>query len=414
MEINDVDSTTIITIWNDIKEFGTGFWVFILLLNMYWLKNQWISFIKELCSIITFKTFRKRKSIHYSKKDILKHRLFKDIDYWLAIGIPALQIKSRHHSTEEQDYIDNKERMAKELFRIKLEINKEYFKKFVEEVDFDNIDMAVCGSYFQDCITKINITQKQKFIERGISPKFLNKYYVSADISEQIINASIKTIFERMSDMDTSTKAYISLNIIDAYLNIIYGNILETIDSINGDLKGEIFDGEPMCRAYHSVIKPPHPTYPMIVKEKLEAITNEFNGARALVIKYYEKDNTDYHSAVYEYSRNGVTSEMSSIQQINDDLERNVYNIMKEHGTIATDISKFGQNTIERLNNRGVKAIIISPIINDNNIDGALVIDYIAKGAFDEVIKDKELDSKVKKFAESLAPYIVYPKNYEF
>ena len=99
---------------------------------------------------------------------------------------------------------------------------------------------------------------------------------------------------------------------------------------------------------------------------------------------------------------------------ISDDLEKNVTNIMKEVGNIAADISKFGSNTIERFNARGVKGIIIAPIFNEDKLDGALCIDYISVEKFENNARAKDLDTRLKSYTESLAPYIVYPQNYKF
>jgi hypothetical protein len=169
-----------------------------------------------------------------------------------------------------------------------------------------------------------------------------------------------------------------------------------------------------MCKSFHCTLKAPHPTYPMIVKEKLDEVLRDFNGSRAFVIKYFEKDNETFHSAIYESAIKGVTSEMENIQMISDDLEKNVTNIMKEVGNIAADISKFGSNTIERFNARGVKGIIIAPIFNEDKLDGALCIDYISVEKFENNARAKDLDVRLKSYTESLAPYIVYPQNYKF
>ena len=129
-----------------------------------------------------------------------------------------------------------------------------------------------------------------------------------------------------------------------------------------------------MCKSYHKILKPPHPTHTMIVKEKLDNLLREFNGSRAMVSKYFSKDGEHYHSAVYESTIIGVTSEIENVQMINDDHEKNITNIMAKSGNIAADISKFGANTIE----------------------------------------DKDLDAKLKKYADELAPYIIYPQHYKF
>ena len=87
---------------------------------------------------------------------------------------------------------------------------------------------------------------------------------------------------------------------------------------------------------------------------------------------------------------------------------------MKTNGNIAANISKFGANTIERFNSRGVKGIIIAPIYNEGKIDGALSIDYISDEKFEMVSEMKNLDDKLKQYTEMFSSYIVYPVNYKF
>ena len=71
-------------------------------------------------------------------------------------------------------------------------------------------------------------------------------------------------------------------------------------------------------------------------------------------------------------------------------------------------------NTIERFNARGVKAIIIAPIYNDNKIDGALSIDFISVENFEELVKNKDLDKRLKEYCEMLSTYIQYPADFKF
>lgn len=399
-----------LVIWNDIKNFGAGFWSFFILISFYILKDQ----IKDLFKLFINKlTHRQRGQLNYTKKDILRHPIFRNLDYWLNIGIQAIRLKSNLHP-EEEDYTNNKEKMAKEVMRIKYETTKESLKTFVEENDFDNMDEEVVCSYLLDCLVKNSITQKQRFIERGISPKFLNKFYLLTDVTEKIVFNAVKNFFTKGCELTTSSKLYVALNALDGYLSVIFNNLIDTIESINGDLRDELFDGEPMCSSYRTTLKPPHPTYTMIVKEKLEGVLRELNGSRAFIIKYFNKDGEKYHSAIYESTIVGVTSEMHNIQMVSDDREKNVTSIMKNHGNIAADISKFGSNTIERFNSRGVKGIIIAPIYNENKIDGALCIDYISVEKFEAVSELDNLDEILNEYTKEFAPYIIYPKNFNF
>ena len=306
--------------------------------------------------------------------------------------------------------------MAKEVIRIKYTTMKESLSMFIDETDIDNIDSDLACVYLIDCLTKNSITQKRKFNERGIPLKFLNKFYVISDISKKIIYNAIRNFFSKSCEANTATKIYMAFNTLDGYLNVIFNDLCETMSTINGDLKTEIFDGKPMGRPQITTLKPPHPTYPLIVKEKLAEILQDFNGSRAMISKYYIKNNEHMHSVVYESAIIGVTSEIANIQQINDEHEKNILNIMNESGSIAADISKFSSNTIERLNRRGTKAIIIAPIYNNEKIDGALSIDYISIENFDNIANDKKfnLDEKLKRYTEELAPYIQYPENYVF
>lgn len=395
-------------IWSDIKDFGPSFWVFLIIFLLVYFKEQFAYIFKSLANKLLH-----GNKLHYTKKDLLKHPLFKDLDYWLNIGIKAIRLKNNMHPDDE-DYINNKEKMAKEVIRIKYETSKQSMKTFLEETDFDNMDCEVARNYLMDCLEKNIITQKQKFIERGISPKFLNKFYLLSDITEKIVFNSIKNIFHKDCDLTTTTKMYLALNSLDGYLNIIFNNLLETIDSINGDLKDELFDGKPMCKSYKAKLKPPHPTYTMIVDEKLSEILRDLNGSRAMICKYFTKNNEHYHSAIYESTIVGVTSEIDNVQMICDDREKNILNIMNKSGSIAADISKFGANTIERLNARGVKGIIIVPLYNNGKIDGALSIDYISVEKFEKIMNDKTIDEKLKAYATDLSPYIQYPSDYHF
>lgn len=400
-----------LVIWNDIKTFGAGFWAFFILISFYILKDQIKDLIKVFIQKITFSTTKKA---HYTKKDLLKHPIFQDLDYWLDIGLKALKIKISPTHHEDEDYTQSKEDIAKEVIRIKYTTIKESLTNFVNETDIDNIDNDVACMYFIDCLTKNLVTQKKRMLERGIPLKFLNKFHATSDITEKIVIASAKSFFNRGCDLTASTKIYFMFNTLNGYLNIIFNNITEAIESINGDLKGEYFDGKPMCSSFKKQLNPPHPTYTLIVKEKLDEVLRDFYGSRAFICKYFKKDGVNYHSAVYESTIKGVTSEIHNIQMISDDKDKNMLTIMKESGCIAADISKFGATTIERFNTRGVKGIFICPIYNNQKIDGVLCVDFISIEKFNMAINDHDLDEKLQKYAQSFAPYIIYPDGYKF
>ena len=47
-------------------------------------------------------------------------------------------------------------------------------------------------------------------------------------------------------------------------------------------------------------------------------------------------------------------------------------------------------------------------------IDGVLCVDFISIEKFNMAINDHDLDEKLQKYAQSFAPYIIYPDGYKF
>jgi len=399
-----------LSIWNDIKNFGPSFYVFLIVFILWAYKQHIIDFANKLFDFFT----NKKTTLKFTHKQLAKHQIFKDLDYWLTIGIKAIKLKVRIHKDDEEEYARNKEKMAKEVLRIIFETFKESLTKFIEDNDFDNMDEEVACAYLMDTLTKNDITERQKYIERGISEKFIHKFSVINDMGNKLIYTAVRNIFHKGSALNTPTKMYLAFNTLDGYLNIIFNNLTDAIDTINGDLKSETFDGEPMYRGYKARLKPPHSTYTMIVREKLQEALSETLASRINVIKGFEKDGTQFHSSIYEVVKTGVTYESSNIQMINDDAEKNVVNILKNEGIIAADISKFDDLTIERFNSRGVKGIIIAPIVIDDKLDSAIVFDYMSKESFEKFSNNKDLDSIINSYVEFMKPYVIYPENYKF
>lgn len=398
-----------LTIWNDIKEFGPSFYVFLIVFLLWNYKQNIVDLFDKLISFF----IGKKNEMKFTTKQLAKHQLFKDLDYWLETGIKALQLKISAHNDEEE-YAKNKEKMAKEVIRIIFETFKETFTKFITENELDNMDEEVACAYLMDSLKKNSITERQRFIEKGIPEKFVHKFSVVNSMAYEMIVNSVKTIFNKKCPLDTPTKTYIAFNTFDGYLNVIFNNLVECVNTINGDLKSETFDGQPMYRAYKAKLRPPHATFNNIVKDKLHQVLAETYASRANVIKYFEKDGDIHHSSVYEAVKLGVTEEIDNMQMVDDENEKNVLNVMNANGIIVADISKFDNLTLERMIARGVKGVIIAPIYDDEKIDGALVLDYMNKDSFDKFCKNKDLDKILTEYTDFLKPYIVYPKNYKF
>ena len=404
-----------LTIWHDIAQGGTPFWVLLTLFLIWIFKEQINKLIGVIINLFSKKFSHKTK--FYKSSDLKKHQLFKDLDYWLKTGIEAIHLTNNGLETDEE-YIKGKEEIAKDVVRIKFEVIKESFTTFINETDFDNIDYEVAHQYLLDTITKIKITEMHEMLKAGIPSKFLEKYNVFSKIGNKILLDSVKLLYQKDIDFSVPTRMYLSLSNIDGYLNISFNSIAESINSINGDLKGEEYHGHILGRNHKGILKPPSTQNNMAAIEKLNDILKTFNASRATISKLYNMKDDDItsgqHSCIYEAVGHGITSVLEIIQDIPNNIDPNVMVILNRGENIAVDISKFSKERAQSFLDRGAVAIIMSPIYNGNKLDGVLCLDYFSLDDFERIIEMDKFDEHLYKCADSVSPYIIYPENYKF
>ena len=404
-----------LTIWHDIAQGGTPFWVLLTLFLIWVFKDQ----INKLIGVIInlFSKNFSHKTKFYKSSDLKKHQLFKDLDYWLKTGIEAIHLTNNGHENDEE-YIKGKEEIAKDVARIKFEVIKESLTTFINENDFDNIDYEVAHQYLLDTITKIKITEMHEMLKAGIPSKFLEKYNVFSKIGNKILLDSIKLLYQKDIDFSVPTRIYLSLSNIDGFLNISFNSIADSINSINGDLKGEEYHGHILGRNHKDILKPPSTQNNMAALEKLNDILKTFNASRATISKLYNMKDDDItsgqHSCIYEVLGHGITSVLEIIQDIPNNIDPNVMVILNRGENIAVDISKFSKERAQSFLDRGAVAIIMSPIYNGDKLDGVLCLDYFSLDDFEKIIEMDKFDEHLYKYADSVSPYIIYPENYKF
>lgn len=404
-----------LTIWHDIAQGGTPFWVLLTLFLIWVFKDQINKLIGVIINLFSKKFSHKTK--FYKSSDLKKHQLFKDLDYWLKTGIEAIHLTNNGHENDEE-YIKGKEEIAKDVARIKFEVIKESLTTFINENDFDNIDYEVAHQYLLDTITKIKITEMHEMLKAGIPSKFLEKYNVFSKIGNKILLDSIKLLYQKDIDFSVPTRIYLSLSNIDGFLNISFNSIADSINSINGDLKGEEYHGHILGRNHKDILKPPSTQNNMAALEKLNDILKTFNASRATISKLYNMKDDDItsgqHSCIYEVVGHGITSVLEIIQDIPNNIDPNVMVILNRGENIAVDISKFSKERAQSFLDRGAVAIIMSPIYNGDKLDGVLCLDYFSLDDFEKIIEMDKFDEHLYKYADSVSPYIIYPENYKF
>ena len=158
--MEELNNSTILAIWNDIKQGGIPFLIVCILLLFYMLKPHFSSILSFLGKLITLKFEKKTKK--YTINDIKNHQIFKDLDFWLEMGIDSINLNHTHtgfpysaRHKETEDYMKAKEEIAKDILRIKFTVIKEYLEAFIRDNDLEKIDLDSAKKYVEEYLNVV-------------------------------------------------------------------------------------------------------------------------------------------------------------------------------------------------------------------------------------------------------------------
>ena len=157
--MEELNNSTIITIWNDIKEGGIPLLVLTFMVILLFLKPYMSNILKFFGNLITLKFGKKSKS--YTVQDIKNHQIFKDLDFWLEMGIDSINLNNAHvgfpfssRHKENDDYVKAKEQIAKDVLKIKFTVVKEYLESFIRDNDLEKLDLDSAKKYVENYLNK--------------------------------------------------------------------------------------------------------------------------------------------------------------------------------------------------------------------------------------------------------------------
>ena len=419
--MEELNNSTILTIWNDIKQGGIPFVIVCILLLFYVIKPYTNNILTFLGNLITLKFNKKNK--RYKIEDIKNHQIFKDLDFWLEMGIDSINLNhvhtgfpytTRHKETES--YMKAKEQIAKDLLRIKFTVVKEYLQNFIEENDLAKIDIDQAKKFVETYLNKCEIKQYNLMKKQNIPEPFLKKYFVYETSAIEVLNHTIVAYLDEKSfNLDILSRIYLIFNSINSYLADTYNTMLSTVAAINGDLNGTEYKGEIIGEKRQEIIQPPHSSYVSPCRDMLKTIMTEFGASRAYLIKYYTKESGDYvHSCVYEVCDVGVMPMITKIQNITNTTDSEALEMLKNGTVVSVYISKFNNYISKRLTERGINAIILAPIFSGNEFSGLLALDYLSINEYEARKNIKNLDEKLQKYCNDLSTYLTYPDDWKF
>lgn len=419
--MEELNNSTILAIWNDIKQGGIPLLVMTFIVILMMLKPYAHNILTFLGNLITLRFEKKTKK--YTINDIKNHQIFKDLDFWLEMGIESINLNhvhtgfpysSRHKETE--DYMKAKEQIAKDILRIKFTVIKEYLEAFIKDNDLEKIDLESAKKFVETYLNKCEIKQYNLMKEQNIPEKFLKKYFVYEQSSLEFLNHTIVAYLDEKSfNLDILSRIYLIFNALNAYLADTYNTMLTSVTAINGDLNGVEYKGEVIGEKRQEILQPPHSSYTYPCREELKTIMTEFGASRAYLMKYYLNSKDEYvHSCVYEVCDVGVMPMITKVQNIVNNMESEVLQMLKNGTVISVDISKFNNFLSKRLTERGINAIILVPIFSGTEFSGVLALDYLSYREYEQHKDIKDLDEKLKKYALELSTFLTYPDDYKF
>ena len=419
--MEELNNSTILAIWNDIKQGGIPFLIVCILLLFYMLKPHFSSILSFLGKLITLKFEKKTKK--YTINDIKNHQIFKDLDFWLEMGIDSINLNHTHtgfpysaRHKETEDYMKAKEEIAKDILRIKFTVIKEYLEAFIRDNDLEKIDLDSAKRYVEEYLNKCEIKQYNLMKEANIPQQFSKKYFIYEQMSVEFLNQTIVAYLdEKCFNLDILSRIYLIFNSLNTYLANTYNTMLSTVSAINGDLNGVEYKGEVIGEKRQEILQPPHSSYVHPCREELKSIMTEFSASRAYLLKYFTNEKDEYlHSCVYEVCDVGVMPMINKIQNIPNNVDSEVLSMLKNGTVISVDISKFNNFLSKRLTERGINAIILVPIFSGTEFSGILALDYLSIKEYDAHKNMKNFDEILKKHALDLASYLTYPDDYKF
>lgn len=419
--MEELNNNTVLAIWNDIKQGGIPFLIVCILLLFYVIKPYTRNILTFLGNLITLRFTRKSKT--YTIHDIKTHQIFKDLDFWLEMGIESINLNHTHSGfpytsryKEAESYIKAKEQIAKDILRIKFSVVKEYLESFIQDNDLEKIELEQAKKFVETYLNKCEIKQYNLMKKENIPGPFLKKYFVYETSAIEVLNHTIVAYLDdKCFNLDILTRIYLIFNSINSYLADTYNTMLSTVAAINGDLNGEEYKGKVIGEKRQEILQPPHSSYITACRDLLKVIMTEFGASRAYLLKYYTKKSGDYvHSCVYEVCDIGVMPMISKIQNITNTTDSEALEMLKNGTIVSVDISKFNNFISTRLTERGINAIILAPIFSGNEFSGVLALDYLSIKEYEVRKNTKNIDEKLQKYCSDLSTYLTYPDDWKF
>ena len=364
--------------------------------------------VKIVAAIKLLPIFRK-KSIKLP--DILNHQLFKDLDFYVKEKI------FQAYDPELNTKIDPvKMEIARDFLLIKFQNSLTWLYEFFCKTDFEDPYLNI-RSLFIHRYEKNLAIQYSLYKEQGIPPLFIEKFVEVTKPSSDYVLHSIHDLLSEKIPLTIYEKLYMALGNLSSYFSTLLLDMKDVITCINGDLRGQIYNGKIVGGNNYKIYPVPDRSYIPRVEQKLEALCLQLNGCRSSVCVFHDVNKDDYFdglfSKIYEYENLGFKPAISELQYKSNSLLLEFLPKLKQHEGCKGILTNVNEHLQTIMIHCGVIAFYAYPLFNDNQLKGFLLV------TFNNMENYKDLDEEetfeiLKNTGFLLNHYITYEKGLNY
>lgn len=378
-------------IWHDMITTPWGALLGITVICAFILKDQ----IREFASLLIKSKASNFGKSSYTKKDVLNHPLFRDLDYWIEKGIGLVRI--------EKSYA--KELIMKDVLYVKFNVIKDLLYKNITSENIESITSSDLKKFFYDIFREMDANQRIGWRNAGIPEVFINKYLTIQQFGQEVVKNTTKVFLSSSIEADVYTKLYLVLSVMDAQLTNVYANAVSTALSLNGDLNGLIYKGVVIGKS--SVYTIDVPVSKDIIDAKLNNLLQDTYASRAGIALFHEYPGDDIFSGkvslVYEVCAPGIKSAKDFVQYL-PAYTINDFREALEKGTLVSGgYLDFDYPLGKLMRENGTDIVAAYPIKNKNGgIAGFVILDWVSADKFNEDVKSVDLEKELSESAKSI------------
>lgn len=378
-------------IWHDMITTPWGALLGIVIIILFLFKEQ----IREIISFIMKHKSASYGKSEYSKKDVLNHPIFRDLDYWINKGIKLVKI--------EKSYA--KELIMKDVLYIKFNVIKDLLTNAIKNDTIDSMNNDDLKKFFQDLFRDIDAQQVIGWRNAGIPEVFIKKYLTVQRMGQEVVQNTIKVFLSSAINVTTYTKCYLILSVLDAQLTNVYANAVSTALSLNGDLNGTIYKGV-IIGTSSTMYALDEPISEDLIISRLDELLSKVHCSRAGVVLFHAYPSDDpfdgKFSIVYEQCSPGVSVDKKDVQYMPAYL-LNEFKVPFDNGEIVTGtIFDFDYGVGEIMREHGTEVLVAYPLKDDSTLKGFIKLNWLSKSKYQSDIKQVDLLKELQDSAEDI------------